>query len=139
MTLAPVLGLLLSRPKPVLRPRARAATVAAFLSEAVCGCAAALELQRIAREVAYAGPVETDAALDAARDTAIALRQACSEHAEPAGLLLGVLRELLTDSAAPWALELDRAVCEAARAEGVTVRERDAAALLREVLGEVWP
>lgn len=134
MTLAPVLGLLLSRPRPVLRPRPRAATVAAFLSEAVCGCAAALELQRIAREVAHAGPVETDAALDAARDTAIMLQEACAARHEPAGLLLGALRELLTDSAAPWALELDRAVCDAARAEGVRVREGDARALLREVL-----
>lgn len=72
-------------------------------------------------------------ATDAEVALAIELRDLCAAHADPAGLLLGCVRELLTDLDAGEAL--DRAVTWTAAREGVRVLWAEAAPLVAQVLG----
>lgn len=137
MTLASVLGAL-SAPSPVrpaVTPRVSRWRVATLLSEAVQGSAGAREIQRLAREVAVALPLATDAHHAEARRVAIAVRDRVAEHAEPVPVMLAALRELLTDAPCGGAEELDRAVRDAARAEGHDVSARHVAAAVAILAG----
>ena len=72
-------------------------------------------------------------ATDAEVALAITLRDLCAAHASPAGLLLGMVRELLTDLEAGEAL--DRAVTWTAARDGAAVLWAEAVPLVAQVLG----
>ncbi len=141
--LASILGALAAPSATPVRvtPRPRRCDVAAMLTEALRGrggadAAIAAESKRLARELAWRG-VTTHEAIREATRLACVLRDRCAEHAEPATMVLAVIRELLTDAARDGAMELDALARDAARAQGsiTAAHEAEAARMVTEVMG----
>ena len=137
--LASVLGALVAPSRVPVRvvPRVRRVDVAVMLTDALGGVREAVEIQRLACEVAWRGFSAHEGNDEAVRLARI-LRDRCVGYAEPQAMVLAVLRELLVDSARDGAMELDRCVRDAALTHGYLItatHEAEAVRMITEVMG----